>query len=164
MRKTDFLPIYAKTKVQIRFAVTANLISAFVCTTRIVQFLLFLNPKFQASSLLLCLYRPVYDRSGRKPKFLVFSRTGSHENFTYFPAPQEHGVLSVKCLNFSLLVEFQTLAGGCRALDWNKDLIFNKFRLIFINLANLKLIAKNQNFLVFKQYLKFTSKLDNQAF
>ena len=36
-----------------RFAVTAKLISAFVFDTRILQFLFVLNPKFQASSLLL---------------------------------------------------------------------------------------------------------------
>ena len=41
------------------FAVTANLISAFVFATRIIQFLYFLNPKFQASSLSLCLYSSV---------------------------------------------------------------------------------------------------------
>ena len=44
---------YAKTKAQISFAVTAKLISAFVFATRIVRFLLYLTPKFQASSLLL---------------------------------------------------------------------------------------------------------------
>ena len=43
----------AKTKAQISFAVTANLISAFVFATRIVQFLYFLKPKFPASNLLL---------------------------------------------------------------------------------------------------------------
>ena len=41
---------YVKTKMQISFAVTAKLISAFVFATRIVQFLYFINPKFQASS------------------------------------------------------------------------------------------------------------------
>ena len=35
---------------------TAKLISAFVFATRIVQFLYFLNPKFQVSSHLLCFY------------------------------------------------------------------------------------------------------------
>ena len=50
---------YAKTKAQINFAVTAKLISAFVLATQILQFLFFLNPKFQASSLLLWLYRSV---------------------------------------------------------------------------------------------------------
>ena len=34
---------------------------------RIVHFLAFLNPKFQASSSFLCLYRPVCVRPGRKP-------------------------------------------------------------------------------------------------
>ena len=47
---------YAKTKMQISFAVTAKLISVFVFATRIVQSLYFLNPKFQASSHLLWLY------------------------------------------------------------------------------------------------------------
>ena len=58
---------FAKTKTQISFAVTAKLISAFVFATRIVHFLFFLNPKFQASSLLLCLYSPVCVGPGRKP-------------------------------------------------------------------------------------------------
>ena len=41
---------YVKTKMQMSFAVTAKLISAFVFATWIVQYLYFLNPKFQASS------------------------------------------------------------------------------------------------------------------
>ena len=41
---------YAKTKVQISFAVTLKLISAYVFATRKVQTLFFLNPKLQASS------------------------------------------------------------------------------------------------------------------
>ena len=45
----------------------AKLISAFVFTTRIVQFLYYLNPKFQASSSFLCLYRPVFVGPVRKP-------------------------------------------------------------------------------------------------
>ena len=57
MRKQQYAS--AKTKVQISFVVTAKLISAFVFSIRIVQFLYFSNPKFQASSHLLCLYRPV---------------------------------------------------------------------------------------------------------
>ena len=44
---------YAKTNTQINCAVTVQLISAFVFATQIVQSLLYLNPKFQASSLLL---------------------------------------------------------------------------------------------------------------
>ena len=42
-----------------QFSVNAKLISAFVFATRIVQFLFYLNPKFQASSSFLCLYKPV---------------------------------------------------------------------------------------------------------
>ena len=67
----------AKLKAQISFAVTAKLISAFVFATRIVQFLVYLNPKFQASSSFLSLYRPVCVGPGRKPRRPVFSRRGS---------------------------------------------------------------------------------------
>ena len=51
-----YLFAYAKTKMQISFAVTAKLISTFVFATWIVQFLFYLNQKFQASSHLLGLY------------------------------------------------------------------------------------------------------------
>ena len=54
-------------RAQISFAVTAKLISAFVFATRIVQFLLYFNPKFQASSSFLCLYRSVCVGPVRKP-------------------------------------------------------------------------------------------------
>ena len=57
----------AKTKAQISFAVTAKLISAFVFATRIVQFLFYLNPKFQDASSHLCLYSSVYVEPVRKP-------------------------------------------------------------------------------------------------
>ena len=66
MRKRLFA--YAKTKMQISFAVTAKLISAFVFATRIVQSLFFLNLKFQASSHFLWLYSPVCVGPGRKPE------------------------------------------------------------------------------------------------
>ena len=48
-------------------------------------FLFFLNPKFQASSLLLRLYMPVHVGPGRKPKLLVLSRTGSNIMHTCYP-------------------------------------------------------------------------------
>ena len=54
--------------MQIRFAVTAKLISAFVFAILIVQSLYFPNPKFQASSNLLWLYSPVCVGPGRKPE------------------------------------------------------------------------------------------------
>ena len=50
---------------------------AFVFATQIVQFLFFFNPKFQESSLLLGLYRPVCVRPGWNCKLLVFSCKGS---------------------------------------------------------------------------------------
>ena len=55
-----------------------KLISAFVFATRIVQFLFFLNPKFQASSLLLRLYSPVCVGPGWKSRRPVFTRRGSN--------------------------------------------------------------------------------------
>ena len=51
----------------IRFAATAQLIRPLLFAIQIVQFLLFLNPKFQASSLPLCLHRPVCVGPGWKP-------------------------------------------------------------------------------------------------
>ena len=73
--KTCNLP-RRKQMAQISFAVTAKLISAFVFTTRIVQFLFYLNPKFQASSSFLCLYRSVCVGPVRYT-LLVFPRGGS---------------------------------------------------------------------------------------
>ena len=70
MRKPNFS--YAKTKVQISFAVTAKLISTFVFTTRLAQFF-FLNLKFQASVHLLQLHKPVYVRLGQKTLRPFFS-------------------------------------------------------------------------------------------
>ena len=50
MRKPDFA--FAKTKAHTRRAVTAQLISAFVIATLMVQSLFLLNLEFQTSSLL----------------------------------------------------------------------------------------------------------------
>ena len=76
-KKTVFFFAYAKTKTQISCAVTAQMISAFVFATRIVQSLYFLNPIFQASSHLMLLYSPVCVGPGRKPRRPVFSQRGS---------------------------------------------------------------------------------------
>ena len=80
-KDADQLRVYAKTKTQISFAVTAKLISVFVFATRIVQSLYFLNTKFQAPSHLLWLYSPVCVGPGRKPRRPVFSERGSYPNF-----------------------------------------------------------------------------------
>ena len=77
MRKPDFA--YAKTKAQISCAVIAQLISALVCATQIVQSLCFLNAKFQASSHLLLLHSPVCVRPCRKPEDR-FSHNEAHNN------------------------------------------------------------------------------------
>ena len=63
-------------------AVTAKLISAFVFATWIVQFLFYLNPKFQASSHLLWLHSPVCVGPGRKPRRPVFSERGSYNKIS----------------------------------------------------------------------------------
>ena len=69
--------VYAKTKTQNSCTVTAQLISAFVFAIRIVQSLYYLNLKFQASSHLPWLYRPVCVGPGRKPRRPVFSQRDS---------------------------------------------------------------------------------------
>ena len=59
MRKPDFCLCENK-------AVTAQLISAFIIATQIVQFIYLLIPKFQASSHLMWFYSPVCVEPGRK--------------------------------------------------------------------------------------------------
>ena len=73
-------------------AVTAKLISAFVFAALIVQFLFYLNPKFQASSSFLCLYRPVCVGPVRKPH-CWFSHETAHFLLAYY---QSWG--SISCL------------------------------------------------------------------
>ena len=68
MRKTDFC--IRENKDADSCAVNAQMISTLVFALQIVQSLFFLNPKFQASSLFLRLYRSVCVRSG-KPKDLL---------------------------------------------------------------------------------------------
>ena len=72
-----------------------KLISAFVFATRIVQFLFYLNPKSQASSSFLCLYRSVCAGPVRKPH-CWFSHEAAHlfqvsleENWWAHPAMYE---------------------------------------------------------------------------
>ena len=75
--KTGFLPM--RKKMQISCAVTAQLISAFVFTTRIVQSHFYLYPKFQASSHFCdCTGRFVSDLV-RNPRRPIFLRLGSYE-------------------------------------------------------------------------------------
>ena len=64
---------------QRRRSAVLHMISDFVFATRTVQFLFYLLPKFQASSLFLCLYRPVCVRPGQEPQKPVFTRRGSYK-------------------------------------------------------------------------------------
>ena len=81
-----------------RFAVTAKLISAFVFATRIVQFLFYSNPKFQAStcSSFLCLYRSVCVDPVRKPHFWFFHEV-AHLNLCFKPLATAN-VNSIRCV------------------------------------------------------------------
>ena len=91
--------------------VSAQLITAFghreadqrLCFryTDIVQSLFFLNPKFQASSSFLSLYRPVCVGPGRKPRRPFFSRRGSFivTQFIQILVYKEQNYLSLCCGN-----------------------------------------------------------------
>ena len=94
--KTGF---YAKTKAQISFTETAKLIGLFVFATRIVHFLFFLNPKYQASSHLLKLHRPVCIRPGWKPRRPVFLCRGSFFPMNLLPLISIH---DAKCLQLAV--------------------------------------------------------------
>ena len=78
----------------------SRIVSAFVFATRIVQFLYFLNPKFQASSHL-WLYSSVCVGPGLKPQRPVFSQRGSFDSFNnvlvhaFYPIPYIH---KAKCI------------------------------------------------------------------
>ena len=89
MRKTDFGFGKTKAKGQISCSVIAQLISAFVFATRIVQSLFFFSPKFQDSSLLLGLYRPLCVRLSSKPQRPVFSSHGFYHNGQRYDIPEE---------------------------------------------------------------------------
>ena len=82
LKKQIYEPLHQKTNnlhmQKQRCAVIAQLISAFVFATQIVQCLFFLNLKFQASSLLLRLYSLVCVGPGLNPKLFVFPREGSN--------------------------------------------------------------------------------------
>ena len=78
--------------MQISFAVTAKLISAFVFATRILQSLFFLNPKCQATSHLLGLYSLVCVGPGRKPRRPVSSQRGSINDDVFVGAAAFRGM------------------------------------------------------------------------
>ena len=87
---------------------TAKLISAFVFATGIVQFLFYLNLKFQPSSSFLCLYRPVSVGPVRKP-YCWFSHEAAHMNINI-----RNSFISTKAS--SLYLPLQTLNWRCDSL------------------------------------------------
>ena len=87
MRKPTFC--ISENKAQIRFPVTAKLISTFVFATRKVQFLSFLNPIFPSSSHLLRFFSSVCVRPGRKPH-CWFSHDVAHISFSHWLCRVNH--------------------------------------------------------------------------
>ena len=77
MRKPAFCICENKDANQLR----GNLEADFAI--QIVQSLYYLHPKFQASSHLVWLYRPVCVGPGRKPRRPVFSERGSYQSKNY---------------------------------------------------------------------------------
>ena len=75
-------PPHEKAKSAYSFAVTAKLICAFVFATRIVQFLFYLNPKFQVSSSFSVTVQVGLYRTWSETTLLVFPRGGSYTNVT----------------------------------------------------------------------------------
>ena len=84
MRKPAFCICENKDADQLRSDREAD--QPFVFATQIVQYLFFLNPKFQASSHLLGLYSPVCVGPGQKPRRPVFSQQGSNVVYNFYHA------------------------------------------------------------------------------
>ena len=82
------------------YAVTVKLISAFVFASRIVQFPFYLNPKFQASSSFLCLYRTVCVGPAREPH-CWFSHEAAHI-FFFSSQLLFHGVACLSLYEYGL--------------------------------------------------------------
>ena len=114
MRKTAFC--ICKNKE----AVTAKLISTFVFAISIIQFLCYLNPKFQASSHLLWLYSPVCVGPGWKPRRPVFSQRGSYYDilFSAGQVGDECAILDLaSCLDPNAQCSSATSPPTCACID-----------------------------------------------
>ena len=89
-------------QTQISFAITREADQRLVFATRKVQSIYFLNPKFQASSLLLWQYSPLCVGPGQKPRRPVFSQQGSFDNRSLTPRSFHSGKRLVFCVLFSM--------------------------------------------------------------
>ena len=113
MRKLDFCICENKDADQLRSDRTGDRgDSTFVFAIRIVHFLYYLYPKFQASSHLLWLYSLVCVGPGRKPRRPVFSQRGSYGVHAKYEYPLLRGnfiliLLSPhKNINYGCSLEF----------------------------------------------------------
>ena len=105
--KKNLIFAYAKTKTHISCAITAQLI-IFVFATWVVPFLLYLYPKFQDSSFLLWVYRPVCVGPGQKfPNSQdLFSRVTAHKVLHYLT--MKPGLTFVSCFYITVLKSLLT--------------------------------------------------------
>ena len=101
-----------KTKTQISCMLNM-LINAYVFTTQIVQYLLFLNQKFQACCHLVSLYISVCVRPGQKPQRQVFSlRSSINCSDLKFANKHESGFVKTK-LYCSLVLQVCVCEDSC---------------------------------------------------
>ena len=132
-----------------------KLISAFVFTTQIVQFLFYLNPKFQASSSFLCLYRPVCVGLVWKPHCWFSHEVAQTYLFLcVFPGPPQVCLCQHWCLSVD-----------CRTVHDNSQIgahPTNRFISIFFNFNLISLffsLIYNQNEGIQSlKYAKFTNR------
>ena len=120
------------------------MISAFVFTTWMMQFLFCLYPKFQASSLLLWLYRLVYIRPSRKHKLLVFTCEGSNWILTLpFDSLLSHTNMQL-VISLFLIVQF----------IWEQELTVQEVSVTSDGKrwAKVTLLVSTENFTVYKVF------------
>ena len=129
-------------RTQISFAVTGKLISAFVFTTRILQFLLYLTPKFQASSSLLRLYRSICVRPVRKPHCWFSREAALIFKVCKFPSLMKVEKFTSVCKSY-LFTAF--ISHSCQAVPYISDfLTFNKFYSTYVHADLSEILAKRQ--------------------
>ena len=87
---------------------------AFVIATRIVQFLFYLNPKFQASSSFLCLYRSVCVGPVQKPHCWF-----SHEVAHYYIVWISTSMITHQSVDFLSLMDPDMVLNSINIILWN---------------------------------------------
>ena len=104
--------------------------------SRIVQFLFYLNPNFQASNLLLCLYRLSCIRPGWKPKLLDFLCKSSHTMsviiLRVFPGAQKYAFLPLLGSNYQMSREGTVISPQILKYVCFLELISPKFSTVLL--------------------------------